>query len=856
MTDATKSAPSLTAVLRGMVAAGFAVAAIFLALTQTLTMEAPYPFVLLSAILVAAIAGRYEFLLPRTKVRLKPSDLITFWAVISIGLQGGILVGLVGALAGSIELKPLRTRLFAVADEVICVSIGTLAYILVLSVIGLTFPSPSVSYFILPLDIVAASLVLATVVATCRSRVSFPRNYTYTGEGFFTDRFIAGLAASCFNIVATILMVYVFRHFGLEFGFVVLPLVVIAHLAYVFHKRTLDNKTSQILQASRLHLSTVEALATAIDARDQVGMGHVRRTQIFAVGLGRALGLSAQELDALRMGALLHDVGKLAVPDHILNKPGRLTPAELEKTKIHASVGASILESIDFPYPVVPTVRHHHERWDGGGYPNGLIGTQIPLTARILTIADIYDTLRGARPYREAINEAEVLEHLRSNSGKRFDPRIVAAFIKILPELEEEVRSLGLGYERGNDTGSFVLGASEFEGGQNFVQQIKRANREVFTLYSLAKEFGATADLDDSLRLFTEKIGEIVPYDTCIVYLLNKSGEMATARHVVGSNRDDILGSTVAPGEGATGYVLRSRQPVQNVDPALDFAFTEWEFSRDFIGMASIPLVAKDEMVGAVSLYTRKLACYSDEHVRILETIARIATDSILRSQQLEEAETFALTDPMTGLPNSRGLQSQFEKEAKRADRNGSGFQLLVLDLDGFKAINDTHGHKVGDTMLRGIANVIHEQLREYDFLARYGGDEFVAIVPGTETIDILELCRRIERAVGEYEMVIDENTSTNVGISIGSASFPTQGETFDQLIVAADKAMYMTKAIHRQEREIERRSQFADPPRPSVLREDSGRKNEPIVEPVSFIDEPSTTEVSDPEMMASQAIN
>ncbi len=856
MTDAIKSGPSLTAVFRGTVVTGLAVAAVFLALVQTFSMQVPYLFVLGLAILVAAIVGRYDFLIPRTSVRLRPSDVVTFWAVIAIGLQGGILVGLVGALAASIGEKPRQNRLFVVANEVFCVSVGSLAYVLVLFVIDLTFPAASISYFILPLDIVVASLFLAIVVASCRSRLRSAPNRADTVTRGLTDRFIAEIAAFSFHIVATILLVYLFRHFGLEFGFVVLPLVLTAHLAFIFHRRMLDSKTSQILQASRLHLSTVEALATAIDARDQVGMGHVRRTQIYAVGLGRALGLSLQELDALRMGALLHDVGKLAVPDHILNKPGRLTPAEFEKTKIHASVGASILESIEFPYPVVPTVRHHHERWDGGGYPYGLARTKIPITARILSVADIYDTLRGARPYRDAINEEEVLEHLRSNSGTRFDPRIVAAFIKILPELEEEVRRLGLGYERGNDTGSFVIGAGEFEGGQNFVQQIKRANREVFTLYSLAKEFGATADLDDSLKLFTEKIGEIVPYDTCIVYLLNKAGDVATARHVVGSNRDDILGSTVAPGEGATGYVLRSRLPVQNVDPALDFAFTEWEFSRDFIGMASMPLVAEDEMVGAVSLYSRQIACYSDEHMRILETIARIATDSILRSQQLEEAETFALTDPMTGLPNSRGLLNQFEKEAKRADRNGSGFQLLVLDLDGFKTINDTHGHKVGDTMLREIGNVIQEQLREYDFLARYGGDEFVAIVPGTETIDILELCRRIERAVGEYKMVIDENNSTSVGISIGSASFPAQGETFDQLIVAADKAMYTTKAIHRQEREIERRSNLADPPRPSVLRQDSKRREKPLVEPISFDDETISEDMSDQELIASHAIN
>jgi putative nucleotidyltransferase with HDIG domain len=178
---------------------------------------------------------------------------------------------------------------------------------------------------------------------------------------------------------------------------------------------------------------------TAIDARDQVGVGHVRRTQIFAVGIGECLGLSEAEIQALRAGALLHDIGKLAVPDHILNKPGRLTPAEMEKMKIHSSVGASILEKVGFNYPVVPTVKYHHEMWDGGGYPEGLKGENIPLTARILTVADAYDALRGVRSYRDAVSREEARKFLINAAGKQFDPKIVDVFLRNLSRFEQQM---------------------------------------------------------------------------------------------------------------------------------------------------------------------------------------------------------------------------------------------------------------------------------------------------------------------------------------------------------------------------------------------------------------------------------
>jgi diguanylate cyclase (GGDEF)-like protein len=152
----------------------------------------------------------------------------------------------------------------------------------------------------------------------------------------------------------------------------------------------------------------------------------------------------------------------------------------------------------------------------------------------------------------------------------------------------------------------------------------------------------------------------------------------------------------------------------------------------------------------------------------------------------------------MTGLPNARSLQAQFDREVARAHRAGSTFQVLMLDLDGFKKVNDTFGHKAGDRMLVGVGRAIGSQLREYDFLARYAGDEFVALIADTSSDAAKELCERIESAVSAFTIQIDEDF-VSVGVSIGSATYPYSGKSFDELLIAADKGMYTAKARRKQ---------------------------------------------------------
>jgi diguanylate cyclase (GGDEF)-like protein/putative nucleotidyltransferase with HDIG domain len=756
--------------------------------------------VVLSSVFVSILLSRYEPRIAGTDIRISLKTIFGFWGVIWLGIAGGVLLAACSSIANRGVSASRRKRLASdVAADVLSTFFSAIAFYLSINYFEDGGRLEIAGKLSVAYEMIFASCIMALTHFAQSQALTYllrERAYGRRSRSNITRWLLVPATNSLISLLATIFFFIVFSHFGIEFGLVVIPVAILGHLSYRIHVRRLEQKTKLITEASRIHLATVEALATAIDARDQMGIGHVRRTQIYAVGLGNILGLGDDEINALRTGALLHDIGKLAVPDHILSKPGRLTPAEMEKIKTHSLVGASILEKVGFPYPVVPTVKYHHEYWNGMGYPEGLRGTNIPLTARILAIADAYDTLRVARPYRHAVSQEEACNFVRTRAGTQFDPRLADVFLRNLKIFDTEIRAQQLVYETDLDAVS-VSDVIDAGASPNYVEQIKRANREVFALYSLARDFSSEIDLGEILPLFTQKIRELIPFDTSVVYLLDEDKESASAVYVEGKHKAAFSSKTVRVGEGATGFVLKERVPSDGLDPALDFASSEPELEREYRAMASIPLIADDKLIGAISLYSSELSRYQDEHLRLLETVSRIAADAISKSLEHAVTENYALTDPMSGLPNARSLQMHFDKEVKRASRNESSFQLLVLDLDGFKSINDTHGHKTGDKMLKEIGEIIRSQLREYDFLSRYGGDEFVAIIPDTDSTDVMELVRRIEEAVNGFSLVV-EQTVARVGVSVGTACYPIHGETFDQIIVSADKAMYLTKSFHR----------------------------------------------------------
>ena len=590
---------------------------------------------------------------------------------------------------------------------------------------------------------------------------------------------------------------------GAAYALLSVPMLAVTFWTYRLYYERLNAKTREAEVISRLHLATVEALATAIDAKDQTSHCHVRRVEIYAAGLGQLLGLTESELRALRAGALLHDIGNLAVPDHILNKPGKLSSAEFEKTKIHTTVGAEILSRVNFPYPVIPIVKHHHERWDGCGYPEGLKGEQIPITARIMSVVDCFDSVREDRPFRAGMTRENAIALLRKGAGTHFDPDIVELFVQNLGQFEIEIASRGLDQHIHATFSSapIVLAGDEVARARENIgayDQIRNAHREVYALYEIARKFSSSLEIEKTLSVLIDKVGQLVPYDTCAVFLYDEVKGYASTALAVGVDAENLRDRCIAPGEGVTGFALANRRPVNRLHPSLDLERVGVKTNETYRSMTALPLFKDDLLLGALSLYSTTLNEYTNNQIGLLETVTRLASDALANAMHHAQTQSNALTDSLTGFPNARALHLRFEEEVSRARRNNKPFQVVMLDLDDFKKVNDTFGHKIGDRMLREVANLIQSQLRDYDFLARYAGDEFVALLPDLTVQQVDELRARIESVVLGFSLSVRAQTRANVGISIGASVFGTDGDTLDQLLIAADQAMYQAKNAHK----------------------------------------------------------
>src|ERR1700691_2460413 len=246
-----------------------------------------------------------------------------------------------------------------------------------------------------------------------------------------------------FYIVGAILAAAAYligANFGWMTSLLLIPMVYTVYRTYSSQMAFVRDREQHAKDTEALHLRTIEVLAMAIEAKDQGTHRHLLRVRVYVAELGKLMGLDQPVMQALLIASFLHDIGKLAVPEHIINKPGKLTREEFEKMKIHPVVGADILERVRFPYPVVPIVRSHHESWDGSGYPDGLKGEEIPIGARLLTAVDCFDALASERPYRKALLLGEAMAFVKSRAGIQFDAQIVELLDTHYIELEEKAR--------------------------------------------------------------------------------------------------------------------------------------------------------------------------------------------------------------------------------------------------------------------------------------------------------------------------------------------------------------------------------------------------------------------------------
>jgi diguanylate cyclase (GGDEF)-like protein/putative nucleotidyltransferase with HDIG domain len=593
--------------------------------------------------------------------------------------------------------------------------------------------------------------------------------------------------------------------------------VLTSALAYLFY-RVNAKRLRQLSEAeaerrrhaeemATIHMNTIESLAIAIDAKDQTTHGHVRRTQIYAVEMGKLFNVSDSDLRALHAGALLHDIGKLAVPEYILNKPGKLTEAEFAKMKIHPTVGGDILKRVNFPYPVEDIVRYHHEKWDGSGYPKGLKGEHIPLTARIISVVDFYDATRCDRPYRKGMKLEDSLGLLNSMVGSAFDPKVVQKFIEHVIEFDqliaaedirEQVASAPVEDRETNtkpDAGlaSDTLGtpAEETSG----FRSISEAQREVFALHEIAQTIGSSLNLSDTVTLVANKLKSIVPFDSCVIFLVDERSGKAIAAHAVGEEAEMFSSRRITVGDGITGWVIANARSMCNASPELDLVGVPEAMVKRFRGVLVSPLLREDGAFGAIALYSQSRTSYTTEHVRLLESVCQHASSALNNALTYEKTRASALIDPLTELPNARGFYMMLEQRIAECQRmNRESLAVMCMDIDDFKIINDKYGHSIGDRLLASVAGVVRSELRQMDILTRYAGDEFVAIMPMASSKMAAGIADRMRNAVEEQLFSVRAGTMIGLGVSLGVACFPEDGETSEELLTAAARRMQRDK--------------------------------------------------------------
>ena len=696
-------------------AARFFIGAVIAAGLGALFLQPPgasyaHPAVFLALLSAAAVASVFKVELPLSHhgATMSLSFAFEFASLLMLGTHATMVIAASSAwvqcTAARGQRNPLHRTAFSMAALVVT-SLGVGAVFQTLggrggwnlTTVGGGLESPAIvaatSYFVLNTLLVASAVSLET---SQPFRKVWNEHAVWSALGYVVG---AGAAAAGSALYET-------PNAGL-IPVVLIPLYLI-HRTYGLYFDRVDTEQGRVREMSDLHLATVEALALAIDAKDQTATSSIRRVRTYAAGMGQAMGMSEPDVQGLRTAALLHDIGKLAVPEHILSKPGPLTQEEFQRMQVHPQVGAEIIAHVPFPYPVAPIIQSHHERWDGKGYPSGLSGQAIPFGARILAAVDYFDALSSDPPFHEALSRDEALEQVKQEAGKAFDLAVVETLVRLMPQLEasaaleiEPAHPVRLQSRRKNSSGAVEAPQ------KNVLQDIALAHREIHALYEIAQSMGTSLGVADTMALVASKLSNLVPLKACALFLHEESGDLLRCRFATGVDAELLQTLVVQHGDGLVGWVGRNHRPLVNARPAADLEAAGVNGVTSLMSALVFPLLFDDRLIGTLAVYHTEQGCYTDDHRRLLDRVAEQAAGVINNSVVFEQTKRDSLTDPLTGQPNTRFMFVPLTRELARAERLGSEMSLLVMDLDGFKEINDCHGHHVGDRALREVARVL-----------------------------------------------------------------------------------------------------------------------------------------------------
>jgi diguanylate cyclase (GGDEF)-like protein/putative nucleotidyltransferase with HDIG domain len=764
------------------------------------TFDQPLLFVTLLALATASAALKVTLPLTTSGSTMSVSYAVDFASLLLLGPHETMLVAAGSAFAqcnlNRKERNPLHRTLFSMASLIVTVQGAGLAYNLLgvpesgsqWTAMARPLVGAATAYFLLNTGLIASAIGLSQ-----RERIGtvWQTNFLWSAPSYFVGALTAQAAATFVNHAAYWWMA------PLTFA----PLY-LTYRTYKVYMGRIEDEQRHAQQTSDLHLATIEALARAIDAKDQTAQSHIRRVQMYAARLAKAVNLSQEEIQGVKTAALLHDIGKLAVPEHILSKPGPLTQEEFQKIRIHPQVGAEIIAAVPFPYPVAPLILSHHERWDGRGYPQGLVGDAIPMGARILTIVDYYDAVTTERPYHKALTHESAVGLLKHEAGRALDPQLVQMFVQLLPSLMAEAEAaeplVKPAEPEPAKAGTTAVGLVPGGRSATAFENIALAHREIYALYEIAQSMGTSLGVPDTMALISSKLTKIIPWSGCSLFLLQPDATSLKCRYTAGVDAPRLLNTMEAIGQGLAGWVARNRRTLVNADPRVAFEAAGLSDETALKSAIVCPLSVSDTFIGCLALYHTEPNRYTEDHRRLIERVAEQAGAVIHNSIVFEQTQEDSLTDPLTSLPNRRSMFVHLTRELARAERLKNEVALIVFDIDEFKAINDNYGHHVGDYALREVAVALQNGLRPYDLCVRYAGDEFI-IVLGDCTREGAEAKRReLQQLISDIEIEVRPGKKLALAASAGASVFPHDGSTYEALLADADQRMYRDKAARR----------------------------------------------------------
>ena len=609
--------------------AGMALAALGCFIPSMLHWHLTHPAKFLFYLIAAVLASSLKVSLPGIEGTMSMNFLLTLLCILELGLPETLLIGVVKTFAQfywkpARRLKPVQL-VFNLSQVTLC-SAATYGAYKLSSVHIFHGPGPlallvaAITHFAFN---TAAMSIIIGLTEDKPIRKVWTEIYLWTFPYYMVGAAIAGFVSFFLD-----------SQIGWQASLLVLPPIYLMYRSYHLYLGKLEAEKLHAEKLSNLHLRTIEALALAIEAKDQTTGEHLQRVRVYAMELARELKLSEDESEALRAASVLHDIGKLAVPEHIISKPGKLTPEEFEKMKIHPIVGAEILEQVDFPYPVVPIVRAHHEKWDGSGYPHGLQGEAIPIGARILAAVDCLDALASDRQYRRALPLHEAMAKVASEAGVSFDPRVVEILQRRYVELEKLATeqpfqappklSTDIKVERGlaPDAGFAEAEKPPHEQGpgKNQFSRMATSRQEVEALFEFSLTLGNSFTLDDTLALLAVRVKHTVPHDSMAVYVIRN--KILTPEFVTGENFRLFSSLRIPVGEGLSGWVAQNSKAILNGNPSVEPGYLNDPSRYSTLRSAlAVPLEGTAGVVAVLALYRARQDAFSRDDLSVLQAM-------------------------------------------------------------------------------------------------------------------------------------------------------------------------------------------------------------------------------------------